>query len=102
MRTWGSTTSFPARRFAGLAIWAVMRRPADQPGDLGLEDRPPARGTGLAAAPVHGVLCEEAPLQAQNRAVSLVEARPFGRDRPGQDIGNRLVQPADFVAGQGG
>src|SRR4051794_32385428 len=80
-----------------LATRAEVRRPADQAGDLRLDDRRPARPAWLSLAQVDAALPEVSPLDAEHVAVIAVEARPLQLDRPRQDRADGLVDPADFV-----
>src|SRR5438045_389131 len=57
-----------------LARGAVIGRPADEPGDLGLEDRPFARRAGQVFAAVDGILGQEPAFQTEDRAIARVEA----------------------------
>ncbi len=81
-----------------LATRTEVGRAADQPGDLGLHDRLRAHPAGKLGAAVHGVLGQEAPLQAQDGPITGVEARALQPDRRGQDLADRPVQPVELGA----
>ncbi len=89
---WRSIASLPH-----LAAGAIVRRPADQSGDPGLEDRPFARPAGQVFAAVDGILGQEAPFQAEDRAIAGVEARALQGDRRRQDLADRPVQPVELA-----
>src|SRR5579875_738696 len=64
----------PSGSPTNLAGRAIVRRPADEPGDLGLQDRLLTGPTGLILAAIHGILGQEAALQPEDRPIAGVEA----------------------------
>jgi hypothetical protein len=80
----------------GLALGTKVRWSPDQASDPGFHDRSTALGTGFTLVPVDGVLGQKAAFKAQNRSVTLVEARTFRGNGGVQDWRDRRVQPRHF------